>query len=298
MSNDPQTSNDDTSEQDQYDPPADAPDAPSDGARISAYDAYSEQDVDAALAALASLQQLTAEADRVDATGSRGPETALADDADTPETVATSAGKPDDDLAPPPARRSTKLRSRRSSAPDYASAPMPTMQRGQAASAIPALLLIVIGTWLTLTLTTGGTVGDLWVRLGLIGGGAGLALLAHWVTSQRTAVGSFFVGAALLTLTGVAVVLLQPGAPGPATGWPLLLSAMGAAFILTRWLNRRARRMGFVGGVLMCAGVVGFMVTGGWLDLGHQDWLLNGWPILMGVLALVLISPVLRGLRR
>lgn len=220
-------------------------------------------DVDAALAAVATLAEL-GEADEDE-------ETEAVDD-ETGQLVQISPPSLSYMLARPP---------------------LMSLERGQAASVVPALLLMAAGAGLTLLLTTSGTRLELPLLAGMAAGITGLALLAQWRSSQGWGRGSFFIGLLLLLWAGVLAFLVSPQSPGPA-GWPLLVSALGAALLLTGLLTRPAiPRLALAGLALLLAGLAGLPLTTGLLGPDIIQTLAALWPLAAVLVLALLLLPLL-----
>ncbi len=172
--------------------------------------------------------------------------------------------------------------------------PMSSLQRGQMASVIPALFLILVGAWLTFTLTTTKTAPDIGLTTGIILGGLGLVLLVRWINSGRWARGTLFGGLLLLSSAVVLVFLLQPFSPGLERGWPLLLCCVGIATALTGLVAfPQDRRQIFPGIALFIAGIVGFVVATGALGNEFVNLAASLWPIAAVIVALILLLPLI-----
>jgi hypothetical protein len=86
------------------------------------------------------------------------------------------------------------------------------------------------------------------------------------MASGRWAGGSLFF--ALLVLAGGVGVALVNNSIGLAAGWPLLLVALGIAFVLTGFLTQPTqRRLIFPGVVVIFAGAVAYVLTSGLIVL-------------------------------
>jgi hypothetical protein len=172
--------------------------------------------------------------------------------------------------------------------------PMSMLQRGQMASVIPALFLILVGTWLTFTLTATKTAPDMSLTTGVILSGIGLVLLIRWLNSGRWARGTLFGGLLLLSSAAVLVFLLQPFSPGIERGWPLLLCCVGIATALTGLLAfPQDGRQIFPGIVLFIAGVTGSVVSIGALGSDFVNLAASLWPVAAVIVALILLLPLI-----
>jgi hypothetical protein len=184
-------------------------------------------------------------------------------DADTP-AVADDDSQPDDDIvAPPPDTESTFSQAEASpyTPPEITPAAGDKLYRGQAASVVPALLLIGIGALLTFLLTTTDTRIDPLTGGALALMAAGVALLAHWLSSERRATGNLFTGLTLLTGGGLGAYALQSGVT-LQTAWPLLLLIPGGALLATALIARRGlQQAALIGVLLLLAGAGGFVLT-------------------------------------
>lgn len=172
--------------------------------------------------------------------------------------------------------------------------PMTTLRRGQMASVVPAVLLILLGAGLTLLNTTSSTA----LNAGLIAGGllgaVALMLLSRWLASGRWARGTFFGGVLFLLTGGVLVYLLQPGSLGFTQGWPLLLAALGLTFILSAFLAYPTdRRLIFPGLVFLIIGIIALVLTLGVLDTTLVSTITNLWPVGVALIALLWLLPVI-----
>jgi hypothetical protein len=172
--------------------------------------------------------------------------------------------------------------------------PQVTLQRGQMASVVPALLLILIGGWLTFTLTTTQSPPDSGLLLAVGAGAAALTLAVYWLTaSGGWARGMLFFALSVLLTGGAGVFLVGTTSPGLANGWPLLAAAWGLAFILSGLLARPPERSLFLPGLLlMVGGAAGYTVTAGVLSGGLVSALGTFWPVVLGVAALLFLLPL------
>ncbi len=238
-------------------------------------------DVEGALAAVASLHTLTQE-------GEPSAEHEAADD------EALDAESEYDDL-PELYRESDELAPTEDT-PTASVAPIVTAQRedrllrGQAASVVPAFLLIAIGAVLTFWLTTGS---DLPSQPILLGGGlvaVGIAMLARWFSSRTH--GSLFMGMLLALLGGVVLYLGNSTSPGWYAGWPLWVIAPGIALSLSALVTPSSRSAALPGLILAVSGAAIFLINQGVPDLSPT--LSQLWPVALGIGIVLLIVPVLR----
>jgi hypothetical protein len=165
--------------------------------------------------------------------------------------------------------------------------PMPSLNRGQMTSVLPALLLIATGAWLTFTLTTTKAPPDPLITTEIVAGGIGLGLVMRWLSSGRWARGSLFFGVLLILSSGSIFYLSQPTSPGWRVGWPLLLITLGAAFFLAGVFSiPRNRSLVLPGLIFIVGGAAGFVITLGVLSSEVATTIGTLWP---GALVLVVI---------
>ncbi|MCA9912255.1 MAG: hypothetical protein KC496_02865 [Anaerolineae bacterium] len=239
-------------------------------------------DVESALAAVASLHTLTQEDEAT-------AEAALEDDAEALDSDSEYDDLPElyreaDELAPV------------DEAPASAVAPVglplrdDRLLRGQAASVIPAFLLIGMGAVLTFWLTTGS---ELPSTLTLFGGGLialGIMLLSRWFSTRTQ--GSLFMGLLLALLGGLSVYWGNSASSGWLVSWPLLLSAPGLALLLSSLATRGSRSAVLVGLILTASGLVVILMNQVLPELDSA--LAPFWPVALGIGIVLLIAPVLR----
>ncbi|MEO8610451.1 MAG: hypothetical protein ABI690_21320 [Chloroflexota bacterium] len=171
--------------------------------------------------------------------------------------------------------------------------PMPTLHRGQMASVIPALLLIVIGGWLTFSFTTKSS-PDASLITAITLGGIGLVLLVRWLGSGRWARGSLFGGLSFLFSAGLLCFLLSSQSPGLLQGWPLLLVGIGIAAALTGFLAfPRNRRLLLSGLGLIVAGIAGSIITMNVLSSDFVNTAASFWPVALIAVIIVWLLPVI-----
>ncbi len=170
--------------------------------------------------------------------------------------------------------------------------PLLTLQRGRIDSVVPALALILIGIWLTFTATTSGAVPSPTLVLGAVLAGTTLTLLSRWLSSGRWSRGSLFFALVVLMVGGMSAVLLA--VQMVSTGWPLLLVALGAAFILSSFLAQPAdRQLAMPGLVIGFAGLVGLAVTNGVVPSNIMTTAASLWPVIAVVVAAILLLPLI-----
>lgn len=165
--------------------------------------------------------------------------------------------------------------------------PMTKLRRGHLGSLIPALVLIAIGAWLTLT-TTAGTPPDPMLVAGAAVGGLVLTLLAQWIATGRWGVGYLFFALLIMMVAGVLFFSIQPGGISLVRGWPLLIIGLGVVIILSGLLGRPvSRRLLLPGLLLVIAGLLGMIVT---LNVLPQAVLTNAaqWAPAVGVVVVVI----------
>lgn len=173
--------------------------------------------------------------------------------------------------------------------------PMPsllTLQRGRIDSVIPALALILIGIWLTFTATTSGTTPSPAIVLGAALVAVTLTLLARWLSSGRWERGSLFFALVVVLVggTGAALLVMQMF----ATGWPGLVVAVGATFILSSFLAQPIDRQLLMPGLMIgFAGVVGLAVTNGVVPANILMTAAALWPVIAVVVVVILVLPLI-----
>lgn len=139
--------------------------------------------------------------------------------------------------------------------------PLATLERGQIASVIPALVLITIGTWLTFAFTLADTPPDPIVVILACIGGLGITLISHWLTSGRWARGTLFGGLALIATSGSLIYLTLENSPG-VRGWPLVIVALGGTILISSLLSRSSSTLQTLAGLLIIiAGGASLAVT-------------------------------------
>lgn len=228
----------------------DAPELPSE----SHPPASAATDIDSALAALASLQDL-----------------AFQEEAYSDEEYAPLEDVPDSDearafIAPTPSTGQwatvvVPAVSRPAwTAPltDSSRPPLLTLERGQAASIVPAVFLIAAGAWGVFLVATGSAfpLGQL-PALAL--GSLGIVLLVLWASSGRRSDGSLFGGLVLLALGAAVGFLTQTESWGQ--NYALLATALGAACLISSFGIAAYRRWLLLFGIGLILGSMGLFAA-------------------------------------
>ena len=155
-------------------------------------------------------------------------------------------------------------------------------------------LLIALGVIYLWPALSGGYILVPGAILAIAALGVTLSLLAHWLNSGRRARGSLFlalVGLLWGLLTGV--YLLDPGSANVGRSWPLYVLALGGAALVTFLGDRRRDRRLFAPGfVLTIAGLVGLLAMGDQLPAEVMTLARQGWPWILGALALLGLLPL------
>jgi len=292
---------DEAAEEEPEEPPADISDEQHDVPRDDDFD------VSAALAAVAMLDQLASE----DEPETRSDETSemeilTSDDADgdvewSEETAlagySEAAGDDEDSedaVVPIYTMQPAAVEQTQS---DYPHPGLFTMRRGQAASVVPALALIALGSFLTFWLTTteSGTALDPLIVGGAVVGVVAIGLLSHWWSSRRWARGSFFGATILAGVSITTILLIQPGALGLVAGWPLLIGAVGLAFALTGLLTQpRSGSLVSFGVLLAVVSGVALSVTAQLLPPDILETAAELWPVALVLAIVFVLVPVTR----
>jgi hypothetical protein len=180
--------------------------------------------------------------------------------------------------------------------------PMPppmTLHRGQLVSVVPALLLIAVGAWLTFAITTSPTPPDTGLIAAVAAGGIAVTLLVRWLSSGRWARGTLFFALLLLLFGVTTAYLLQPASLGLMRGWPLLLLAVGATFLLTGFIAQPIDRRLLLPAILFfIAGLAAMTVTMGLLDGSILAVVGTLWPIVVLLVAVIFLLPMVFRQRR
>lgn len=247
-----------------------SPDEPDDRVAIPAVDGL---DIEGALAAVSSLSDMLAEEEAAE-------QTRLAQ-------------------AEAQARTAAEHQARLEHPELFFPMPLPvTLHRGHVASVVPALLLILIGAWLTFSLTTSVPPTPTLIAV-VAAGSIAVTLLVRWLASGRWARGTLFF-ALLLLLAGLTIVyLMQPSAPGLVQGWPLLLVAVGAAFLMAGLMGQPVdRRMLLPALAFAVAGFAALAWTTGTISSALMSIAVSFWPIVALLIAAIWLLPVVFRQRR
>lgn len=250
-------------------------------------------DVEGALAALSSLQDLSrddAEDIQID-----DDETDLEADLDASDEIQTFE-RVTDDVAMDDDEQLVSDSSAYDSAFPYP--PMSLLHRGQLASVVPALLLIGIGSYLTFLITTSEVTLDPSIIVATLVGGLGMILLAQWISSSRWSIGNFFIGVLLLLVGSTVAYLVLPNQLSLSDGYPLIMTAIGIAFIITDLFMPSGRRIWLIGLILAVVGLAGVLATTTIMQLSIIDSLSGLLPVALVILAVLLIAPFVQRRRQ
>ena len=226
---------------------------------------YDFLDIEAALASVASLGDVVAERERAEIAEQIAIETAVQEQEEKRRPL------------------------RRVSAP-----PLLTMRRGHLASVVPALVLIVLGGWLTFAVTAPNAVpvSPLLVVLAL-GAAVIVTLLAFWLASGRWSRGVFFF-ALLALLTAGALYYETTLKLTFSISGALVLAASGLAFALTGLFARPTdRRLLLPGMLFLAAAGVNLAVTIGYLPATLLTGAAPYWPVLVALVVVLWLLPAL-----
>jgi hypothetical protein len=176
---------------------------------------------------------------------------------------------------------------------DFARPPLTKLQRGQPASVIPALLLMLSGAYLTFTLTLSQTPPEPRIVLLIVCGVVGLTLLSHWISSGRWARGALFAGLAVLFGGASIFYLTLPNNLNTGSGLPLLVVALGLATLFSVLLSRPIiGRLIPVGLALIVGGGVMLGFTMGLLEPAVLTLISQFWYVPLIVVAVLMLTPV------
>ncbi len=163
-------------------------------------------------------------------------------------------------------------------------------RRSQVSTAFPALLLIAVG--LLYLVKPSELTRPLAIGVGI--GALGLGLVMRFLLNARRERGLFFVGMLILLWLALAVL----GATGTidiGQGWPLAISAVGLAMIVTFVFERtHDRGLLLPGLMLMLAGALALPFTMGLLSSTLLTSVALYWPVLFLLAALALLPRAVR----
>lgn len=170
-----------------------------------------------------------------------------------------------------------------------------SMSRGQMASVIPALTLIILGGWLTFTLTTSNTPPPSGLLFSVILIAVGAIFLSQWLTSARWSRGNFFFGSSLLLIGGLQLYFSQVSPDSLSNGWTLWIVALGIALFGTGYIAvPRLSRLAIMGVVTIVAGAIGYVLTSGTLDPTVITFVSNLWFVGVAIVIFMMVAPLLR----
>lgn len=170
-----------------------------------------------------------------------------------------------------------------------------TMSRGQLASVIPALVLIVLGGWLTFTLTTSGQAPSVGLLVPILMIAGGVIFLSQWLTSERWARGSFFFGSVLILIGAVQLYLGQVNPMDASNGWALWIVAIGLALFVTGLMTQpKLPRLSIMGVLVIVAGGIGYAITSGLIPAEVTGLVSNFWMVGAVIAVILLLAPLLR----
>jgi hypothetical protein len=166
------------------------------------------------------------------------------------------------------------------------------LHRGHPGSVVPALVLIGVGAWLTLANANGTPADPALVGLVLVGG-LMLSFLVEWLFNGRWARGLLLVALVAAFGAGGAALIAQSGVDNALRAYPLLLSALGVAIVLSALLARPAERVLLGPGMaFITAGIVGFLVLDGVIPASVLSAAAAYWFVPAVIVLLLLLLPV------
>ncbi|MEL7435414.1 MAG: hypothetical protein AAFN11_15810, partial [Chloroflexota bacterium] len=258
-----------------------------------------EFDIAGALAAVSSLQDMTREADEETIADEDAPEDEASSEPTDDDAYDTAFDiqefervDEDDDAELPIADTDTVSDAMvQTETGVFPTPPLSTLHRGQLASVVPALLLMGVGAYLTFLVTTTESALSAPVIAAIAIGGLGAMLIMQWISSARWARGSLFIGLTLLLTGGTVAFLLLGDVLTLGAGYPLILTAIGLAFILTDVFVPSRQRVWVVGLLLGIGGLAGLLITGSLLPATVLDSLDVLVPVGLVILFILLIAP-------
>lgn len=182
--------------------------------------------------------------------------------------------------------------------PGIALPSMATLRRGRLGSVVPALALIGIGAWLTLTLSSGSTV-ETPLLLAVVLGAIVISMLAQWLGSGRWSRGNAVTALVIVAIVALFIVPLLPGMLPFSQIFPLLAAALGIALIVSGLIVRPAQTRALVPGLLLIVmGVAGTLLTTGVLPAEIGTTLAPLWAIPVVILLAIWLVPLVFRRRR
>lgn len=243
-------------------------------AQLSPRDSMGDLDIESALAAVTTLNELVSdEYESVsDEWSQDGERFSVADTATAEANQPANAPRPD--------------------FPRVVFAGHRALSRGQVASVVPGLLLLLVG--VALTFFTDELLFNPW--LAMLGSLAliGLALYVRWISAFQDSRGTFFVATTFVLIAASLVALLAPLPLNLVNAYPLLLSAIGGAMLLGAALQPEYRRAALLGFMLLILGFVGASMTLGYWPNSVLRILAQYGVVLLPFIGLMLLTPVLR----
>lgn len=170
--------------------------------------------------------------------------------------------------------------------------PLLRVRRGQPGSLIPALTLIGVGAWLTVAQVTNTAIDPSLVGA-VLAGGLLLTFVAVWLGSGRWPRGLLLAVLVALIGAGGGALILGAGLGNALSAYPLLLSALGVAILLTAFLARPLDRP-LLGPALVfiTAGIVGYLVLNGAIPAGLLSGAAAYWFVPAIILLILIALPL------
>ena len=170
--------------------------------------------------------------------------------------------------------------------------PLLRVRRGQPGSLIPALTLIGVGAWLTVAQVTNTAIDPSLVSA-VLAGGLLLTFVAVWLGSGRWPRGLLLAVLVALIGAGGGALILGAGLGNALSAYPLLLSALGVAILLTAFLARPLDRP-LLGPALVfiTAGIVGYLVLNGAIPAGLLSGAAAYWFVPAIILLILIALPL------
>ena len=170
-----------------------------------------------------------------------------------------------------------------------------SMSRGQMASVIPALSLIILGGWLTFTLTTSTIQPSAGLLFAVVLIAVGAIFLSQWLTSARWSRGNFFFGSSALMIGGIQLYFSQVSPDTVSNGWSLWIVSLGIALFGTGYIAvPRLQRLSIMGFITIIAGAIGYILTSGTLDPSLITFVSNLWFVGVAIIVFMMVAPLIR----